>query len=147
MSERTREDPDAFPEVRRIPVFAYRSDAGVSPTFRCPFRLHLRQPPMSRLIAQLLLSMLLFPLAGVLYLLVFVVHDEANGFGNEKVGFVLAGVVMWAFMALYWSALWRKAIAWTAQRKQRTLLAFLAAAMGGLITGFLCAPNHCSTST
>lgn len=95
---------------------------------------------MSRLIARLLLSMLLFPLAGVLYVIVFVVHDQARGFANEEIGFVIAGVVIWGFMALYWWALWRKGVAWTAQRKARTLLCFLAAAFAGLIAGLITAP-------
>src|SRR5687767_15932345 len=95
---------------------------------------------MSRLIAQLLLSMLLFPLAGVLYVVVFVVHDQVNGFGNEEVGFVLAGVVMWMFMALYWTALWRKGVWWTAERTRRTLLCIAAAIVVGVIVGLMTAP-------
>ena len=95
---------------------------------------------MSRLIAQLLLSMLLFPLAGVLYVVVFVVHEETRGWGREEVGFLLAGVVIWAFMAIYWSALWRKGVVWTPQRTRRTLFSSVIAAFGGLIAGISTAP-------
>lgn len=96
---------------------------------------------MSRLISLLLMSMLLFPLAGLMYVIVFVVFVEARGWGRnrEETGFVAAGIVIWIFMSLYWASLWRKQINWTPKRIQQTLLCFAAAAIIGLVLGFMTA--------
>src|SRR5690606_15585558 len=68
---------------------------------------------MSNLIARILLAMLMFPLAALAYLLVFLVLMEGVlGYGRfrDELGFMLAGLGTWGFMAAYWWALWRKTV-------------------------------------
>jgi hypothetical protein len=92
---------------------------------------------MSRLIASILLSILLFPVAAVLYLICFFVYVEGTGYGrfNESLGFLLAGVLTWAFIAWYWVFVWRQTVTWTPRRISRTLYAALAAAALGAVAG------------
>ena len=86
---------------------------------------------MSRLIASILLSILLFPVAAILYLIAFFLYVEGTGYGrfNESMGFLLAGIVTCAFIAWYWVFVWRQTVKWTPQRVARTLYAALAAAV------------------
>jgi hypothetical protein len=98
---------------------------------------------MSRLIASILLSILLFPLGAVLYLVVFVVCMEARWFGryNDELGLVVAGLVTSALAAWYWVAVWRKAVNWTPARVASTRTAAAVAVgigvMAGMATGAL----------
>src|SRR5687768_14791629 len=95
---------------------------------------------MSRLIAQIMLSILLFPLAGLLYLVVYILYIESNRgswtpYRNEM-ALLTAGATSWAFIACYWIALWRKSVRWTGERWGFTLMCFVAAAVvGGVIGG------------
>jgi hypothetical protein len=98
---------------------------------------------MSRLVGSLLLSILMFPLASVLYLIVFFVAD-LKGFGpgaNTTTAIFIAGVATWAFVAWYWILTWRKSVTWGAARLNLTALAALAsagiAAGAGAATSFL----------
>ena len=95
---------------------------------------------MSHLISRIILSILLFPLAGLVYLVAFVVYVENAGWGpgRESGGFMAAGVVAWAFIAAYWFGLWRKTVRWTGDRRVCTVLAFpgallAAAVLGGIV--------------
>ena len=92
---------------------------------------------MSRLIATLLLSILMFPVGAIFYLIVFFVFIEARGYGssNEELAFLFAGVLTWAGLAWYWISIWRQTVKWTPQRTNRTMLAALAAALVGLVAG------------
>lgn len=93
---------------------------------------------MSRLIAQIMLAILLFPLAGLAYFIIFVVWVESNSNWSPdrtNIGFLVAGVLSWAFVATYWIFLWRKSILWTAERRTFTALAALAAAVAGGVLG------------
>jgi hypothetical protein len=94
---------------------------------------------MSRLIASILLSILLFPLAAVAYLVVFFVFAETRGFSRfrEELGMLAAGVITWALLAWYWVVVWRKTVKWTPRRTARTLYAALAAAGVGLMAGIM----------
>ena len=94
---------------------------------------------MSRLIASILLSVLLFPVAAVVYLITFFVLVESRGLvgRREVLGYVIAGVLTWAFVAWYWVFVWRKTVKWNPRRIARTLYAALAAAGGGLMAGIV----------
>jgi hypothetical protein len=92
---------------------------------------------MSRLIASILLSILLFPVAALLYLLVFFVCAFTVFRRDEGIGFILAGVATAAFVAWYWLFIWRQTVQWTPQRVSRTLYAGLGAAIVGAIIGAL----------
>lgn len=95
---------------------------------------------MSRLIARILLSIFIFPLGALIYILVFVgmmeFLDHGGGYrARETMAFVLAGAGNWVFMGLYWWALWRKSVAWTGTRLATTALVTGAALVLGLVTG------------
>ena len=95
---------------------------------------------MSRLIAQIMLSILLFPLAGLFYLLVFIVIMESQRGSiyyrtREQWAFLMSGVLTWAFIACYWIALWRKSVQWDARRRGRTALSAVAAAVAATLLG------------
>jgi hypothetical protein len=99
---------------------------------------------MSRLIASILLSVLLFPLAALLYLLVFFVTEEMHwfhGFIRDEMAFLAAGTVTSAFVGWYWITLWRKTVGWDARRVRRThnlaAAAVVVGAVAGLATGTL----------
>src|ERR1700735_1822098 len=69
---------------------------------------------MSQLVSRILLAIFVFPLASILYLVLFIAIEEGSRssvYGNsrdrEMVAFLIAGLVTWAGMALYWWLLWR----------------------------------------
>ena len=88
---------------------------------------------MSRLVARILLSMLMFPLAVLLYALVVAVVEQmgrAGPFGyrsRENLMFLAAGAITWAGVAAYWCLLWRSSIRWTPARVGGTVAAAAAA--------------------
>ena len=91
---------------------------------------------MSRLIARILKSNFVFPLAAVVYLIIWMESWRRGGFFVESRhnGFLISGAAMWAFMGLYWFLLWRKSVHWSAPRISLTLAALpLACAAGGII--------------
>ena len=93
---------------------------------------------MSRLIASILLSILLFPLGALLYVLVFFVTMETDWFHGvirDEMSFVVAGVVTWAFIGWYWIALWRKTVSWNDARRARTRNFATAAVIVGVVAG------------
>jgi hypothetical protein len=94
---------------------------------------------MSRLIASILLSVLLFPLAAVLYLVVFFVCIEGLRFrgSDEVMGMIAAGVITSAFIAWYWISAWRKTVNWTPLRIARTRNAAALAVLVGVVLGAL----------
>jgi len=92
---------------------------------------------MSRLIARILLSIFIFPLGSILYIIVFVNSLRHN---SESTAFLVAGAVTCIFVALYWLLLWRKAVRWTDSRTIQTIAAavgsvLLAGAAGAVATG------------
>jgi hypothetical protein len=96
---------------------------------------------MSRLIATILLAILMFPLAGLVYLLTFFI--SAVGFrsviGREQNGLFIADVLTWIFIAVYWLALWHKKVKWTSTRTSLTVWSFLAAGAAGIVVGLIMA--------
>jgi hypothetical protein len=102
---------------------------------------------MSRLIATILLAILMFPLASVFYLVVFVAHEQLGQHWltmpysyRQRIfaGFGLAGLLTWLFIAVYWWLLWRRQIKWTPKRRLATIgwvgLALLLALGAGAAT-------------
>jgi hypothetical protein len=100
---------------------------------------------MSRSIARILLAILLWPLAALVYMIVFFVVLE----GLHHVGYyvdratyssAVAGCVTWGFIGGYWVMLWRGGVRWTARRRGMTLLAVIgsigvAAVVGAVMGG------------
>ncbi|HEV2292538.1 MAG TPA: hypothetical protein VGR35_01705 [Tepidisphaeraceae bacterium] len=92
---------------------------------------------MSHLIARLLLSMLVFPLGGLVYTVAVVISfNHFGGFWREE-AWVVAGAVTWAFVAGYWVLLWHKTVRWDT-RVGTTVGAAVAAAVAGTAIGAIC---------
>src|SRR5688572_25382648 len=91
---------------------------------------------MSHLIARLLLSMLVFPLGGLVYTITVVIVFSRRGYGNDE-PWIVAGIVSWAFVAAYWILLWRNAVRWEG-RVGTTLAAAILCALIGAAVGAMC---------
>ena len=92
---------------------------------------------MSRLIARILLTILIFPAATLFYFIAFLLI-ERRIFSDDDVAIIWATVLTCLFMAGYWLALWRRTVNWTRARVRRTLWAvgaavFAGGAVGGMI--------------
>jgi len=93
---------------------------------------------MSRLIARILLALSIWPLAALVYMMVFVLMVQGNyGPAREARGFTVAGCVTWMFVGAYWILLWRKSIVWTGRRRGLTFGAILGALVLGGMAGML----------
>ena len=96
---------------------------------------------MSRLMARILLAILLYPLAALVYLVsVFILIEGLDDYYDYRqrvaYGFLVAGCLTWAFMAVYWLLLWRGGVRWTGGRRGLTLgAAFGAMAAASLVGG------------
>ena len=92
---------------------------------------------MSRLIASILLSILLFPLGAILYLIIFFVAVEMRWFAprREELSFLAAGVITSAFVGWYWVWIWRKTVNWNPARVASTRKLAAAAIVAGAIAG------------
>lgn len=95
---------------------------------------------MSHLIARILLTILLFPLASLLYVVACVFAYRILRVGYDPGSNILAGVVTWAFMAIYWCFLWYRDVSWTNERIMRTVLSAGAAVIAAIFIGGLLAP-------
>ena len=91
---------------------------------------------MSHLIARLLLSMLVFPLGGLVYTITVVVYFSRGGYGDDE-AWIVAGAVCWAFVAAYWILLWRSAVRWEG-RVGTTLAAAIICGIVGAVVGVIC---------
>lgn len=95
---------------------------------------------MSNLIARILLSILLFPLAALVYLVVcvFVGHNNAG----DNATFAVAGIVVWLFIAAYWIGVWRTSVKWNPNRIGGTIAAAVVATIVGFLAGAFCNTIH-----
>src|SRR5438045_7490002 len=91
---------------------------------------------MSHLLSRILLAMLMFPLAAMVYVIVFFTTVFSHGWNTDARYNILAGAVAWAFIAIYWFLLWRKLVQWQRTRIIRTLLAAGGAGVCGLALAF-----------
>jgi hypothetical protein len=85
-----------------------------------------------------MLALLMLPLAVVLYSVTIVTLMSAvYSFRNEVAPFAWTSVVVWAFVAVYWTLLWRRTVRWTARRIGFTVAAAAAAVLPGVTGGAL----------
>lgn len=92
---------------------------------------------MSILISRLMLAMLMFPLAGLVYTTMVVISDVANrprAYPRNSM-WIIAGMTTWAFIAIYWTLLWRRAVKWSGQRMVMTLAAAAGSVLMGVLVG------------
>ena len=87
---------------------------------------------MSPLISRILLTIVLFPLAGIFNFILFIAMDPHFDDGWEV---LIPALTTAAFMAGYWLLLWRKTVTWTRARVRKTLLAAGAAGVVGAVVG------------
>ena len=96
---------------------------------------------MSQLIARILLSIFVFPLAGILYTVIVVVAmDQLRGqyrYDRDLYAFLLAGLCTWAFIAGYWIMLWHKSVNWVQGRAMGTFGAAVASAIVATVVGVM----------
>ena len=96
---------------------------------------------MSRLISRILLTILMFPLAGLVYtVMAFLGHEGflRDLFPSGDHGmwvFVISGLATWCFIAVYWLALWFGSVHWNLARLGLIVLAVGATVMGGVLIG------------
>jgi len=98
---------------------------------------------MSRLISRILLTILMLPLGAAVYFMMFFIAEErARNGGNYNWpdhllrSFIASGASSWAFVAVYWSLLWRKSVKWTKSRAWQT---FAAAGVAVVVAGIIAA--------
>jgi uncharacterized paraquat-inducible protein A len=89
---------------------------------------------MSRLVARILLTVLLFPSATLVLFLSFLFIERLDNHNDEEAA-VLATLATCAYMMVYWLMLWRGAVNWTEQRVYRTLVMTAVAAIVGCAMG------------
>ena len=70
---------------------------------------------MSRLVARILLSLLVFPLALVCFGLMIVVMASRRP-REEEGALIVADVITFIFICAYWTLVWRKSVRWTLGR-------------------------------
>ena len=97
---------------------------------------------MSRLVARILLSIFLFPLAGIVYLVSFVFAARLSaprfyGRLDEAWLFLGSSLGTWLFVAGYWVLLWRGSVRWDSRRSIGAILAAVATAGAGFFVGLV----------
>jgi hypothetical protein len=91
---------------------------------------------MTQTIARLILAMLLLPATGAVFLLTAFAVLRGGGPPTPG-GLLLLWAVVYAFVAVYWLALWRGVVRWTRRRVMLTVLATLLALAAGAAFGAL----------
>ena len=86
---------------------------------------------MTSLLARILLSIMLVPLAAVVYMAVLFCFLRSN----EDAAFLMATACTAAFVAFYWLMLWRKSVQWTSWRTGLTMLGSLGCIVAGVVAG------------
>ena len=95
---------------------------------------------MSSLLSRIMLALLMLPLAALIYCVVIVgLMEFAFGFRNDLAAFIITDMVTAAFVATYWTLLWRRTVRWTRRRIGFTIGAAFGAltpalVLGGLVT-------------
>ena len=88
---------------------------------------------MSRLVSRILLSLLMFPLATVFYIFVFVYCQDLirrNGLyylSTDIYVFTVSTLLTWILVAVYWCLLWKSSVKWNSDRVAFTVLAAVVA--------------------
>src|SRR5688572_10959555 len=91
---------------------------------------------MSPTISRILLTIVLFPLAGILNFIAYIMVDDHL----DSVPEVLVPVLITcAFVVSFWLLLWRKTVTWTRRRVRGTLIAAAAAVLAAAAVGVIVA--------
>ena len=90
---------------------------------------------MPRLLSQILLATLMFPLGFMVYLSVYVALNEYFEWDYQHRSNVIAGFVTWAFVGVYWYRIWRPSVPWNGRRARGTFVAVAVALVVGIVLG------------
>ncbi len=91
---------------------------------------------MSRLLARIMLALLMLPLATIVYMVVIITLHEMRIFRRSDVtAFIITDMVAAAFVAGYWTLIWRKSVRWSPKRIRLTLIAAALAMIIGFGSG------------
>ena len=93
-------------------------------------------PAMSRLVSRIMLALLMFPLGGLLYIVVVAgLMEFAFRNSQSPIAFSIAGTLVWMFVAGYWIMLWRPSVRWTQWRITTTIGAAVLVLVPALVGG------------
>jgi hypothetical protein len=96
---------------------------------------------MSRLVARILLSILMFPLAAIFYIICMFAFDmisSRTSFGRQEVDmFLFAGALTWIGVGIYWCCLWGSSINLTPRRVGGAILSGVVALGLGILAGLV----------
>jgi DNA-directed RNA polymerase subunit RPC12/RpoP len=94
---------------------------------------------MSRLVARILLSILMFPLAALFYVVCMFVFDTIStrtSYGTQEVEmFLFAGALTWFGVGIYWCCLWGSSVNLTPRRVGGAILSGVIALGIGILAG------------
>lgn len=91
---------------------------------------------MTSLLARILLSIMLLPLATVVYLAVLLPLTFPLTRCTNEFAFTAATAVTAVFVAFYWLMLWRRSVQWTSRRSNLTVAASVGCLVAGAVAGF-----------
>jgi uncharacterized paraquat-inducible protein A len=89
---------------------------------------------MSRLVARILLTVLLFPAAILFYCIALILIERLIIRGESR-AITITLIPGSLFMIVYWFLLWRRGVSWTPQRIRGTLWSAAAAVLAGAMIG------------
>jgi len=90
---------------------------------------------MPRLLSQILLATLMFPLGFMVYMAVYVALNDYFDWDYQHRSNVLAGFVTWSFVGVYWYRIWRPSVPWNARRMRGTFIAVAVALVAAIVLG------------
>jgi len=90
---------------------------------------------MPRLLSQILLATLMFPLGFMVYMAVYIALNQYFRYDYEHRANVLAGFVTWSFVGVYWYRIWRPSVPWNARRVRGTFIAVAVALVAAIMLG------------
>jgi fucose permease len=95
---------------------------------------------MSHLVARILLSIFVIPLAAIVYGVSIIASFEILDLRSGAKVFLTAGMATWVFVAGYWFLLWRSTVRWTSARVSASAIAVFVSFVGGSLVGLAMSP-------
>jgi heme A synthase len=90
---------------------------------------------MTQLVARLILAMLILPVTGAVFILLFVLLVVPSPGAPEAARIVALWSLVYLFVGAYWALLWRSSVRWTRSRTFATVLAVPASLLIGACVG------------
>lgn len=90
---------------------------------------------MTHLVARLILAMLILPITGAVFVLLFVLVIVPSSGAPTPARVLTLWTVIYLFVGAYWTLLWSSLVRWTARRITSTVLAAPASLFVGVLMG------------